>query len=117
MDTAPNAPTLTSRQERYFALIDKLLDCPNGEEPTVLDAESDLLDADFVEALVQTASYFAHHDNGAWGQAGTARMAIDWSTPSTSGVDEDDTWPPHPWGHWIQPSWGGDWAVPNLAAV
>lgn len=63
MDTAPNAPTLTSRQERYFALIDKLLDCPNGEEPTVLDAESDLLDADFVEALVQTASYFAHHDN------------------------------------------------------
>ncbi|MDY6939940.1 MAG: hypothetical protein SWY16_20085 [Cyanobacteriota bacterium] len=51
------------RQADYFALIDRLLACPNGEEPTILDASSDLLDAGFVQALMQAASYFAHNDN------------------------------------------------------
>ena len=57
------APTNTPRQERYLALIDQLLACPNGQEPEILNAEPDLLDAEFVQALMQTASYFAHHDN------------------------------------------------------
>ncbi|MDB9525416.1 hypothetical protein PN498_05415 [Oscillatoria sp. CS-180] len=60
-DSAPSAPA--PRQERYFALIDKLLSCPNGEEPQVLNTEPDLLDAGFVQALMQAASYFAHQDN------------------------------------------------------
>lgn len=51
------------RQSRYFSLIDRLLDCPNGEEPAILNGEPDLLDAGFVQALMQTASYFAHQDN------------------------------------------------------
>lgn len=61
--TPTSATTSNPRQEQYFALIDRLLACPNGEEPKVLDAESDLLDADFVKALMQAASYFAHQDN------------------------------------------------------
>lgn len=57
------ATSPTPRQERYLALIDRLLACPNGEEPEILNAENDLLDAEFVQVLMQTASYFAHHDN------------------------------------------------------
>lgn len=63
MNTASDSASSTPRQERYFALIDKLLACPNGEEPNVLNAEPDLLDAGFVKTLMQAASYFAHQDN------------------------------------------------------
>lgn len=61
----PTHPTtaVSARQERYFALIDQLLACPNGEEPQVLSAAADLLDAQFVQTLMQSASYFAHQDN------------------------------------------------------
>ena len=52
-----------SRQQLYFDLIDRLLQCPNGQEPEVLNDSSDLLDADFVQSLMQTASYFAHNNN------------------------------------------------------
>lgn len=62
MNTPPNAVGDLPRQERYFALIDQLLACPNGEEPAVLDAEPDLLDAGLVQTLMQSASYFAHQD-------------------------------------------------------
>jgi len=51
------------RQAQYLNLIDQLLKCPNGQEPEVLDAQPDLLDAGLVQTLVQVASYFAHHDN------------------------------------------------------
>lgn len=67
MSDAPTTPTAPStpdpRQSRYLGLIARLLDCPNGEEPAVLNGEADLLDAGFVQALMQTASYFAHQDN------------------------------------------------------
>ena len=55
--------TNSQRQERYLDLIDRLLKCPNGGEPEVLDSSPELLDAGFVRVLMQTASYFAHHDN------------------------------------------------------
>ncbi|MEL7329783.1 MAG: hypothetical protein AAGJ69_08070 [Cyanobacteria bacterium J06559_1] len=62
--STPQGPTPTAPlQERYFALIDRLLACPNGKEPEVLNAEPDLLTPGFVQALMQTASYFAHQDN------------------------------------------------------
>lgn len=51
------------RQELYMGLIDKLLKCPSGTEPEVLDQHTDLLDAGLVSAMTQVASYFAHHDN------------------------------------------------------
>lgn len=58
-----NANATSERQERYFKLIDRLLDCPNGQEPKILDEAPELLDAGFVSALMQAASYFAHQDN------------------------------------------------------
>jgi hypothetical protein len=63
MHTSPNPSPLDPRQALYFDLIDRLLSCPNGEEPAILNAELDLLDAGLVQALMQTASYFAHQDN------------------------------------------------------
>lgn len=63
MATSPTPNPPDPRQERYFALIDSLLARPNGEEPEILNAAPGLLDAGFVTALMQTASYFAHQDN------------------------------------------------------
>lgn len=51
------------RQNRYMLLIDQLLNCPNGQEPEILDSHPDLLDAGLVQTLTQVAAYFAHHDN------------------------------------------------------
>lgn len=52
-----------SRQEQYFNLIDQLMRCPNGEEPNVLTAHSELLDQGFVESLVQVSTMMAHENN------------------------------------------------------
>ncbi|MDR9405303.1 MAG: hypothetical protein RI580_17940 [Halothece sp. Uz-M2-17] len=51
------------RQEEYFELIDRLLHCPNGKEPDVLDSRSDLLDKDFIKTLIQVATAMAHENN------------------------------------------------------
>lgn len=51
------------RQEQYFQLIDQLLRCPNGQEPEILDAQSDLIDADLIQIMVRVASIMAHEDN------------------------------------------------------
>lgn len=51
------------RQKLYLNLIEQLLSCPNGEEPEILDAHPDLLDADLVKTLVQVATVMAHEDN------------------------------------------------------
>jgi hypothetical protein len=52
-----------TRQELYMKLIDELFHCPNGQEPEVLDAHIDLIDAGLVETMVQLATYMAHQDN------------------------------------------------------
>lgn len=44
-------------------LIDRLLKCPNGQEPEVLDNHRDLIEPGLVQAMTQVAAYFAHHDN------------------------------------------------------
>ncbi|WP_066377325.1 MULTISPECIES: hypothetical protein [unclassified Anabaena] len=51
------------RQSLYFNLIDELLKCPNGEEPAILEANQELIDAGFVEIVVQVATAFAHQGN------------------------------------------------------
>ena len=51
------------RQIQYFDLIDRLLRCPNGEEPEVLEAHPELIDADFVYAVLKVATVFAHEGN------------------------------------------------------
>lgn len=52
-----------SRQDRYIDLIQQLLACPNGQEPEVLDTHSELLDAGFVQTLVQVSTMMAHENN------------------------------------------------------
>ncbi|NET34334.1 MAG: hypothetical protein F6K19_20295 [Cyanothece sp. SIO1E1] len=53
----------SERQEQYLKLIDQLFKCPNGQEPDVLDAQLDLIDADLVQTMVQVATGLAHQDN------------------------------------------------------
>ena len=52
-----------ARQAQYFDLIDKLLQCPNGQEPEVLEAHSELIDANLVESMARVATMFAHEGN------------------------------------------------------
>jgi hypothetical protein len=52
-----------TRKDQYFALIDQLIRCPNGQEPDVLTANSELLDADFIQSLMQVATMMAHENN------------------------------------------------------
>jgi hypothetical protein len=51
------------RQDQYLDLIDRLLKCPNGQEPEVLDSQPDLLDAGLVKTLMEVATMMAHQDN------------------------------------------------------
>ena len=55
--------TTNNRQEEYYKLIDRLLRCPNGKEPEVLEASADLLDENFIRAVMQVATIMAHENN------------------------------------------------------
>ncbi|VEP13862.1 conserved hypothetical protein [Hyella patelloides LEGE 07179] len=55
--------TDNQRQEEYFQLIERLLRCPNGKEPEVLDASADLIDENFIRAVMQVATVMAHENN------------------------------------------------------
>ncbi len=55
--------TDNQRQEEYFKLIDRLLRCPNGKEPEVLDASADLIDENLVRTIMQVATIMAHENN------------------------------------------------------
>lgn len=48
------------RQDLYLNLIDQLVGCPNGKEPEILEAHPELIDADFVQTLVQVSASLAH---------------------------------------------------------
>lgn len=47
------------RQEAYLNLIERVLTCPNGQEPEVLSSSSDLIDAGFVQMLIQISASMA----------------------------------------------------------
>ena len=51
------------RQTQYFNLIDELLQCPNGQEPEVLEAKPELIDSGLVQSMLQVATMFAHQGN------------------------------------------------------
>ena len=51
------------RQEEYFKLIDRLLRCPNGKEPEILDASADLIDENLIRTIMQVATFMAHENN------------------------------------------------------
>jgi hypothetical protein len=55
--------TNNQRQEEYFKLIDRLLRCPNGREPEVLDASADLIDENLIRTIMQVATIMAHENN------------------------------------------------------
>lgn len=56
------------RQDQYLQLIEQLLGCPNGQEPEVLDAQPDLLDAGLVQTLMKVGTMMAHQENQAGAQ-------------------------------------------------
>jgi hypothetical protein len=56
-------PLTEQRQEQYLKLIEQLLSCPNGQEPDILDAQLELIDAGFVQSLVKVGTMMAHHEN------------------------------------------------------
>ncbi|MGK7951546.1 MAG: hypothetical protein AB4368_22860 [Xenococcaceae cyanobacterium] len=55
--------TDNQRQEEYFKLIDRLLRCPNGKEPEILDASADLIDENLIRTIMQVATIMAHENN------------------------------------------------------
>ncbi len=55
--------TDNQRQEEYYKLIDRLLRCPNGKEPEVLEASADLIDENLIRTIIQVATIMAHENN------------------------------------------------------
>ncbi len=55
--------TNPQRQEEYYQLIDRLLHCPSGKEPEILDASANLIDENFIRTVIQVATLMAHEDN------------------------------------------------------
>ncbi|MGB3636039.1 MAG: hypothetical protein WBA39_00375 [Rivularia sp. (in: cyanobacteria)] len=51
------------RQNQYYSLIEQLLKCENGKEPELIQANSELLDADLIKSMMQVATSFAHNGN------------------------------------------------------
>ena len=47
------------RQEAYLDLIERVLSCPTGQAPEVLSSCSDLIDAGFVQMLIQVSASMA----------------------------------------------------------
>ena len=47
------------RQEAYLNLIERVLTCPNGQEPEILSSCSHLIDAGFVQMLIQISASMA----------------------------------------------------------
>lgn len=52
------------RSQAYLTLIQKLLDCPDGQVREVLQAHSELVDPGFVQAVVQAALSFQQQGDG-----------------------------------------------------
>lgn len=50
----------SERENAYLNLIKQVVACPNGQEPEILSANSDLIDAGFVQMLLQVSSSMAH---------------------------------------------------------
>jgi CHAT domain-containing protein len=77
------------RLHAYNQLIQTLLDCPSGEEAEILTANTELLDADFVQVVVAAAEHFAQQ-----GDENTAEwlrnLATYLTTPETTPITEED---------------------------
>jgi hypothetical protein len=58
-----NQEESSEQLEDYFSLIDKLLSCPNGQEPEILQENQSLIDEGFIKAALKVATIFAHEGN------------------------------------------------------
>ncbi|ABA20166.1 TPR repeat protein [Trichormus variabilis ATCC 29413] len=77
------------RLQAYYQLIQTLLDCPSGEEPEILAANTELLDADFVQVVGLAAEHFAQQ--GEENRANWLRnLATYLTTPETPPITEAD---------------------------
>ncbi len=47
------------RRDAYLNLIERVLTCPNGQEPEILSSCADLVDAGFVQMLIQISASMA----------------------------------------------------------
>ncbi|MEH2330931.1 CHAT domain-containing tetratricopeptide repeat protein [Nostoc sp.] len=77
------------RLQTYNQLIQTLLNCPSGEEPEILAANTELLDADFVQVVAAAAEHFAQQ-----GEENTAErlrnLATYLTTPETTPITQED---------------------------
>ncbi|MGE5655032.1 MAG: hypothetical protein ACM37W_00160 [Actinomycetota bacterium] len=48
------------RQEAYLNLIEQVLTCPKGQEPEILGASPELIDAGLVQMLLQVSTALTH---------------------------------------------------------
>ncbi|KAF3889403.1 MULTISPECIES: hypothetical protein [Nostocales] len=55
--------SLEERHKLYCELIEKLLRCPNGQEPEILEAHLELIDPGLIQTMLQVATGFAHQGN------------------------------------------------------
>ncbi|MEH1810855.1 MAG: hypothetical protein V7L09_00065, partial [Nostoc sp.] len=76
------------RLHAYNQLIETLLDCPGGEEPEILAANTELLDADFVQVVVAAAERFAQQ--GEENAAEWLRNLATYLSPETTPITEED---------------------------
>ena len=51
-----------TRAQAYRQLIETLLNCPNGEEPQLLQANSELIDGEFLQVCQMIAENLAGED-------------------------------------------------------
>ncbi|MBD2208950.1 CHAT domain-containing protein [Nostoc linckia FACHB-104] len=76
------------RLQAYYQLIESLLNCPDGEEPEILAANTELLDADFLEVLAAVADHFAQQ-----GEENTANWLRNFATSlnqESAPITEED---------------------------
>ncbi|NDJ24117.1 CHAT domain-containing protein [Nostoc sp. B(2019)] len=76
------------RLQVYCQLIKSLLDCPNGEEPEILAANTELLDAGFLKVLAVVAEHFA--EQGEENTANWLRNLATQLTLETTPISPED---------------------------
>ncbi|MEH1904110.1 MAG: hypothetical protein V7L04_22535, partial [Nostoc sp.] len=76
------------RLQAYYQLIESLLNCPNREESEILAANTELLDAGFLQMLAAVAEHFAQH--GDENIANWLRNLATQLTPETSPITQED---------------------------
>ncbi|RCJ24207.1 hypothetical protein A6S26_19480 [Nostoc sp. ATCC 43529] len=76
------------RLQAYYQLIKNLLSCPSGEEPEILAANTELLDAGFLQVLAAVADDFAQQ--GEENTANWLRNLATYLTSETTPITEED---------------------------